>query len=156
MVWIALIVGIVIIAALAYYAGSLLGELRKQRGIREQAIAKRNANLYESIATIALAMQQKQCDLSEGALRIAVLLDHLALPQNVRGERTFEQRYPAIHEMYDRIKHMPTHEARKQYPRKEIRKMDAERESYEVELEDAIQADVEKLRVWVREQRNAS
>ena len=153
MVWIALLIGIVIIVALAYYAGSLLGQLRKQRHIREQAVAKRNANLYESIATIALAMQQKQCDLSEGALRIAVLLDHLALPQNVQGERTFEQHYPAIHEMYERIKHMPTHEARKQYPRKEIRKMDAEREGYEVELEDAIQADVAKLLVWVREQR---
>src|SRR5690554_6682769 len=156
MVWIALTAGVVIIAALAYYAGSLVGQLRKQREIREQAVAKRNANLYESIATIALAMQQKQCDLSEGALRIAVLLDHLALPQNVQGERTFEQRYPAIHDMYERIKHMPTHEARKQYPRKEIRKMDAEREGYEVELEDAIQADVAQLLVWVREQRNAS
>lgn len=153
MVWIAFIVGILIIAGLAYYAGSLLGQLRKQRQIRAAAIDKRNDNLYESIATIALAMQQDQCPLSEGALRIAVLLDHLALPESVQGTRDFEREYPAIHDMYERIKHMPTHEARKKFPRKEIRKMDAEREGYEVELEDAIQQDVDKLLVWVRKQR---
>lgn len=152
MVWIALLVGIIIIAGLAYYAGSLIGQLRKQRRQQAQAIAKRNANLFESIRTIALAMQQGQCALSEGALRIAVLLDHLVLPETQAQERLFAQRYPAIHDMFERIKYMPTHDARKKFPRQEIRKMDAEREGYEVELETAIQQDVTQLLTWVRSQ----
>lgn len=149
MVWVALLVGILIIAGLAYYAGSLLARLRQQRRVRDTAIAKRNANLYESIETISLAMQQEQCPLSEGALRVAVLLDHLAIPD----EHNFERAYPTIHEMYNRIKHMPTHEGRKQYPRKEIRKMDEEREGYETELESGIQEDVSKLLEWIRGRR---
>jgi hypothetical protein len=150
--WIALVVGLAIIAGLAFYAGSLLAQLKKQRQVRDTAINKRNENLYESIETIALAMQQDQCPLSEGSLRVAVLLDHLALPEG----QDFTKRYPAIHDMYERIKHMPTHEARKQYPRKEIRQMDNEREGYEKELETSIQEDVSVLLVWVREQRASS
>ena len=156
MVWIALIVGILIIAGLAFYAGSLLARLRKQRDIRDHAIAKRNENLYQSIETISLAMQQEQCPLSEGALRVTVLLDHLAIPERKENEQTFEREYPAIHQMYERIKHMPTHEARKKYPRKEIRAMDAEREGFEVELEKGIQDDVGRLLIWVRAQRAKS
>lgn len=152
MVWIALIIGVIIITGLAYYAGSLLGQLRRQRRMQAQAIAKRNANLFESIRTIALAMQQQQCSLSEGALRIAVLLDHVVLPETQSDERVFVQRYPAIYDMYERIKHMPTHAARKKFPRKEIQKMDAEREGYEVELEATLQEDVAKLLQWVRSQ----
>ncbi|MCC5879546.1 MAG: DUF2489 domain-containing protein [Idiomarina sp.] len=153
MVWIALIVGILIIVGLAFYAGSLLAKLRRQRDIRDKAIAKRNENLYQSIETIALAMSQDQCPLSEGALRVTVLLDHLALPGREENDRTFEAEYPAIHDMYERIKHMPTHEARKKFPRKEIRAMDEQREGYETELEQGIQQDVGRLLVWVRAQR---
>lgn len=153
MVWIALIVGILIIVGLAFYAGSLLAKLRRQRDIRDKAIAKRNENLYQSIETIALAMSQDQCPLSEGALRVTVLLDHLALPGREENDRTFEAEYPAIHDMYERIKHMPTHEARKKFPRKEIRAMDEQREGFETELEQGIQQDVGRLLVWVRAQR---
>lgn len=149
MIWAALVVGTLIIAGLAYYAGLLLAQLRQQRQVRDSALAKRNANLYESIETIAFAMQQEQCPLSEGALRITVLLDHLAIP----GKPDFEAVYPAIHEMYHRIKHMPTHDARNQHPRKDIRKMDDQREGYEKELEEGIQQDVSQLLIWVRAQR---
>lgn len=151
--WIALILGILIIIGLAFYAGSLLARLRRQRDVRDKAIAKRNENLYQSIETIALAMSQDQCPLSEGSLRVTVLLDHLALPGREENDRTFEAQYPAIHDMYERIKHMPTHEARKQYPRKEIRAMDEQREGFETELEEGIQQDVSRLLVWVRAQR---
>ena len=156
MVWVALLVGVLVIVGLAYYAGSLLAQLSRQREIRDTAIAKRNENLYQSIETIALAMQQEQCPLSEGALRVTVLLDHLAIPERNKDEHSFEQEYPAIHDMYERIKHMPTHEARKEYPRKEIRQMDAEREGYETELEQAIQEDVARLLPWVKAQRGKS
>ncbi|RUO47984.1 DUF2489 domain-containing protein [Pseudidiomarina donghaiensis] len=139
--WIAAVVGIVIICALAFYAGRLLGQLKQQNQRRDYALAKRNENLHESIVTIAKAMDQGQCPLSEGALRLVVLLD-LRVESN---EAKYATRYPALHDMYERIKHMPTHEARKQYPKQEIRKMDSEREGYEQELEDVILQDVRQL-----------
>ena len=43
----------------------------------------------------------------------------------------------------------------KNFRKKEIRKMDLEREGYEVEMEEAIQADVATLLVWVKERRQA-
>jgi len=91
-------------------------------------------------------MQQEQCPLSEGCIRIAVLLDNLPKA----GAEGFEHRFPNIHEMYNKIKHMPTHEARKQFPKAEIRKLDKEREALEVELEQQIQADVVEVLAWVR------
>lgn len=139
--WIAALVGVVIIAALAFYAGRLLGQLKQQNQRRDDALAKRNENLHESIVTIAKAMDQGQCPLSEGALRLVVLLD-LRVESREAG---YAARYPALHDMYERIKHMPTHEARKQYPKQEIRKMDLEREGFEVELEQVILQDVRQL-----------
>lgn len=139
--WVAAAFGVVIVVALAFYAGRLLGQLKQQNQRRDAALAKRNENLHESIVTIAKAMEQGQCPLSEGALRLVVLLD-----LRVESlEAKYASRYPALHDMYERIKHMPTHEARKQYPKQEIRKMDAEREGYEQELENVILNDVRQL-----------
>lgn len=139
--WLALAVGIAIIGVLAFIAGRLFGQLHDQRKVRDEAIAKRNERLHESIVTIAKAMDQGQCPLSEGALRLVVLLD-----LRVETDKPdYSSRYAAIHQMYERIKHMPTHEARKTYPKSEIRQMDKEREGYEKELEDVILNDVRQL-----------
>lgn len=140
--WIILgIIGVAIIVALAFYAGSLLGQLKRQNDRIKKAQSERNERLIESIVTIAKSMQQGQCPHSEGALRLTVLLDLMAL----EPKPDFASEYPAIHDMYERIKHMPTHEARKQYPKDEIKKMDKEREGYEEELEQAIIADTQKI-----------
>lgn len=151
MVWVLAVIGIVVVAGLSVYAGLLLARLRAQNKSIAAGEAKRTNYLHESIHTIALAMQQDQCPLSEGCIRIAVLLDNLPDANNAG----YTTRWPAIHDMYERIKHMPTHDARKEFPKKEIRKMDLEREGYEVEMEAAIQADVDTLLVWVKERRSA-
>tara|TARA_Y100001963_G_C6771381_1_gene445063 strand:+ start:1645 stop:2103 length:459 start_codon:yes stop_codon:yes gene_type:complete len=139
--WALLVVGVVTIAILAFIAGRLLSQLQSQNKRRDEAIGKRNERLHESIVTIAKAMDQGQCPLSEGALRLVVLLDLRVEPSKI----DYAERYSGLHSMYERIKHMPTHEARKQYPKAEIRKMDDEREGYEKELEDVILADVRQL-----------
>ena len=138
---IVILIGIAIIMALAFYATKLVRRLKYQNQLRDAAVQKRVDRIDESIITIAKAMQQEQCPLSEGCLRIVVLLDHR--PESV--EYDYAKDYPAMHEMYDKIKHMPTHENRKKFPKKKIREMDKEREGYEVELKDVILADVEKL-----------
>lgn len=139
--WLLVVVAVIIVAVLAFVAGRLLGRLQDQNKRRDAAIQKRNERLHESIVTIAKAMDQGQCPLSEGALRLVVLLD-LRVEE---GKPVYSERYRGLHTMYERIKHMPTHEARKQYPKSEIRKMDDEREGYEKELEDVILADVRQL-----------
>ncbi|WP_241971712.1 DUF2489 domain-containing protein [Aliidiomarina sanyensis] len=150
--WILIICAIAVVAVLSIYAGMLLTRLRAQTKATRAAESKRLNYVHESIETIAKAMQQEQCPLSEGCIRIAVLLDNLPDADTAN----YAMRWPSIHAMYDRIKHMPTHEARKEYPKKEIRKMDREREGYEVEMEAGIQTDVQTILVWVREQRSAA
>ncbi|RTE86653.1 MULTISPECIES: DUF2489 domain-containing protein [Gammaproteobacteria] len=144
--WILGALGVAIILALSVYAGMLLSQLSKQRKENQAGENKRVAYIHESILTIAKAMQQGQCDLSEGSIRISVLLDNL--PE--AGSTNFDTRFPAIHEMYEKIKHMPTHGARKEYPKKEIRKLDREREALEVEMETTIQADVTEVIAFIQ------
>lgn len=145
------ILAIAIIGTLATYAVSLHWRLHKRNRQHEEVVASQNARLLESIDAIARAMRQKQCPLSEGSIRIAVLLDHMVM----QAENDFPSQYPAIHEMYGKIKHMPTHEARKAYPREEIERMDEEREALEQSMSEAIQQDIEKLLAWVQTQPRA-
>ncbi|MAD53636.1 MULTISPECIES: DUF2489 domain-containing protein [unclassified Idiomarina] len=135
------ILGVVVIVGLAVYAMTLLKRLRYQNQLRQQAVQKRVDRIDESIITIAKGMQQDQCPLSEGCLRIVVLLDHR--PEST--EYDYSKDYPAMHDMYERIKHMPTHENRKKFPKQKIKELDKEREGYEAELKDVILADVDKL-----------
>lgn len=139
--WILIAVGVGIIAVLAFIAGRLLAQLKQQQQAQQAATAKRDNHVVESVITIAMAMEQGQCELSEGALRIAVLLDH----HSAAASADYVSRYPAIHDMYERIKHMPTHAARKQWPKAEIRKLDKEREGYERELEQALVAEARAI-----------
>lgn len=145
--WILLAIGIAIIAGLSIYAGRLVHQLHQQKKALREAQAKHQHYLHQSIETIALAMQQEQCPLSEGCIRIAVLLDNL--PEAEAAQ--YQEAYPHIHKMYERIQHMPTHEARKQRPRNEIMRLDREREMYEAEMEQDIQQDVQAILTWVRQ-----
>ncbi len=147
--WILLGLAALVILTLAVYAALLWRRVFQQQRERQEAINSRNARLFESIRDISLAMQQRQCALSEGCIRLTVLLDHLVLPDNP----DFPHLYPAIHEMHERIKHMPTHDARKSFPRQAIEQMDEERERHEVDMASDIQADVDRLLDWVRKKR---
>tara|TARA_R110002167_G_scaffold14879_22_gene59964 strand:- start:1036 stop:1506 length:471 start_codon:yes stop_codon:yes gene_type:complete len=81
----------------------------------------------ESIKIIAQSMIDEQVDLSEGSIRIKVLLDHIA--PELHEDATFS----IFSTMYSATEHMPTHEARKKADKKLIKKLDKER----FELEEA-------------------
>ncbi len=81
---IAIVNGAAIIAGLAFYAGQLLYKVNAQNKLiakkqaeHEQKLAAskatRNAKLADSIHLIARAMNEEQCEFSEGCLRIWVL-----------------------------------------------------------------------------------
>ena len=145
---IAMIVGVVIIAGLAFYAGRLLWQVREQNRLVEQKRAEyaqkraaRNAKLSDSINLIAKAMKEGQCEYSEGCLRVWVLMSQYQFEHEI----TLEQTYPGVFAMYEAVKDLPTHEARKKYSKKEIFKQDSARWRKEKELEEQILKDSEKL-----------
>jgi len=140
--WIFIALGALIIIALSIYAGRLLFLLQMQKQRHQAARQKRIDNISESIQTIAFAMHQQQCDLSEGAIRICRLLE--AIPLDPLPD--YKEQYPALHNLFDKVKHYPTHNDRNELSKKERRGQDKEREQFESELASEILGETEKLK----------
>ena len=138
---VALIVAFLILASLAFYAGKLLFQLRQQTQKQQQIRAKRIANIVESIETIAHAVQQQQCNLSEGVIRLVNLLESLP----VKNPPKCIDDYPAIYELYVLVRDLPTHQERTRLPREVLRKQDSEREEQEAKLESKILQELASL-----------
>lgn len=148
-IWIVLlIIGSLIIVGLAFYAGKLLQQVKQQKlrqqqeaELQQQKLAEKKHYLQESIVLISRAMLEQQCELSEGALRLWVLLDHW--PQTDKPDPI--QSYPGLYQMYQVVKDMPTHQARKEQDKKLTRQQDKLRQQAEIDLKAVIEADVQLL-----------
>ncbi len=142
---IALVCGALIIAGLSFYLGRLLMQIKHNKAQQALAVTehndKRNKTLSESIYTIAWAMRDGQCEYSEGCLRVWVLLDHY-VEQNKPDQ---SQLYPGVFALYDKIKDMPTHEARKKLKNKALMQMDKQRLGFEDEYKSLIKTDITRL-----------
>ena len=142
------IVGIAIILALASYAGWLLSKLYKQNQQRQQlmqaAIVKRNSKIVESVNIIALAALQKQCDLSEAAIRLYMIMDQLQGSMQL----AFPTRFPALFELYQVVENMPRGEARKKMAKHDRMKADFARMDAEARLEAAILPELEEILIF--------
>ncbi|MFZ7158640.1 DUF2489 domain-containing protein [Avibacterium gallinarum] len=136
--WIYLLIalGLLIIVGMAAYAVKLLRALKNQKQALENARLARVKRLKESIEIIARAMQNGDCNFSEGAIRLKMLLDPLGLKITT---------YPALAELYDVVKEMPTHQARKELKKNERMRLDLTRESAEAELESKILLELNQL-----------
>lgn len=143
---------IIIIIGLAFYVGILLNKIKAQKAYQQKMVAEqqkqlaisqqqRNDNICESIRLIARATAQKQCNVSEAAIRLTVLLETLLLKQPI----DLLNSYPALSEMFDKVKDMPTHEQRKKVPVKEIKALDKKRQRLESELEQQIMVEALQL-----------
>lgn len=142
--WVFIGLAAIIIIALGLYAGQLLSKLKAQNEKQTQKRDQRLVNINQSIQTIAFAMMQQQCNLSEGAIRIFKILESVPivpLPD-------YEAQYPALFKLYEKVKDLPTHDARNQLSKKERRQQDREREQQESELESQILSELESLRVF--------
>ncbi|MDO6526150.1 DUF2489 domain-containing protein [Motilimonas sp. 1_MG-2023] len=142
--WILAGIGLIVIIGLSAYAGILLRKVKDQQLALAKAVEKRNNTLMDSITLIAKAMVQGQCNLSEGAIRLTVLLGELKLAKPI----DFDQQYPALNKLYQVVKDMPTHEVRKERSKKEIRQLDEKREKAEQRLEQEIMAEMQQLQEW--------
>lgn len=136
------LIGAIIIIALGVYAGKLLF-LLKQQNIRQQnARNKRIESMVQSIQTIAFAMQQQQCNYSEGAIRICSLLR--ALP--IENIPDYSTTFPALHALFRKVEPFATHAERDALSKVEKRSQDKLREQFESEAESDIQEEIERLK----------
>lgn len=136
--WIYLLIalGLLIIVGMSAYAVKLLRALKSQKQALENARVQRVKRLKESIEIIARAMQNGDCNLSEGVIRLKMLLDPLGIKI---------ASYPAMGELYEVVKEMPTHQARTALKKNERMRLDLDRESAEAELEAKITLELDQL-----------
>lgn len=133
----------IVVIALAYYAGQLLWQLKAQQQNQESEKQKRIDYIVDSVSHIAKAMKAEQCEFSEGVLRIWVLLEHYCSDQS--EPKDYQHLYPGFYALYEVIKDMPTHEARKKVNKKELFKLDSKRWKAEKDHQEQINADLDKL-----------
>lgn len=138
-----LLVAVCIIVGMIGYATYLLLALQKQKKALQQARRNRINRIKESIEIIAKAMLNGDCNLSEGVLRLKMLLEPVGM--SIKNHVTMLQ-------LYEVVETMPTHEARKALKKNERMRLDLQRESTEAALEKNIKlelhqllADIEKL-----------
>ena len=143
-----LVVGVSIIAALAFYAGSLFAQVKKQRVSQQQAmqsqqeaIDKHNNKLIESIQLIAKAVTEQQCELSEAAIRICRLLEKVYIEQDA----AYPEAYPSLHQLDTFLSDYPTHAAYKALKRQERMRFDVKRAQKEDQLKAAVESECQTL-----------
>lgn len=138
-----LLVAVCIIVGMIGYATYLLLALQNQKKALQQARRNRINRIKESIEIIAKAMLNDDCNLSEGVLRLKMLLEPVGM--SIKNHVTMLQ-------LYEVVETMPTHEARNALKKNERMRLDLQRESAEAALEKNIKlelhqllADIEKL-----------
>lgn len=137
-------IALLIVAGLAFYAGSLLFQLKVQQNNRKHKTQQRISTISESIQTIASAVEQEQCNLSEGTIRIYHLLEGLP----VKDKPDFSDKFPNLYSLYAQIKDLPTHQSRKEQSKSETRKQDIQRQTLEAQLETAILQEMTELKTF--------
>ncbi len=100
----------------------------------EQALDDARLNASDSIKVLAQCMLDEQIELSEGCIRIKVLLDHVA------PEFHEDPYFRIFSKIYASTRHMPTHQARKDTDKKIVMKYDLERLALEDEHKEEILA----------------
>ncbi|NXZ84741.1 DUF2489 domain-containing protein [Haemophilus influenzae] len=133
MIWIFFVIALFLVTGLTLYAIRLLKQLKVQKELIAKAKNNRVIRLKESIDIIARAMQSGECNLSEGVIRLTMLL--MPFGKNLST-------YPAMANLYEVVRDMPTHDDRKLLEKRERMRLDLERESAEVQFEKDIKQEL--------------
>lgn len=141
-----IVVGLLAIGGLLWV---IRGQVATQRAVRLQheAVVKEHEAkaqekrdyLLNSVQVISTAMQEGQCELAEGCIRLKKLLDHLAPYLHEHED------FCAINQMYEATKHMPILDEWKKLDINQRHAFTLEREALEVKHKTAILAAVTKL-----------
>ena len=135
MMWILLfsLIALTVISALAFYAFKLLKRVKAQHLQIQQAKNERATRIKESLQIIAKAMQNGDCNLSEGVIRLAMLL--------IPFGKTL-QPYAAMYALYEVVKEMPIQDDYKNLAKQERMRLDLTRESAEAKFNEQIQTEL--------------
>ena len=133
MIWLFIVVAFLLVIGLSLYAIYLLKRLKIQKELITKAKYARTIRLKESIDVIARAMQSGECNTSEGVIRLTMLLRPFG--KNLST-------YPAMANLYEVVRNMPTHDARKLLDKRERIRLDLDRESAEVQFEQDIKKEL--------------
>ena len=140
--WVMISIGLVVIIGLSVFIYTKLRELKvlKAQQVKKEAEqAEKRRYLVDSIKVIATTMLEDQVELSEGCIRIKVLIDHLdASLHEQESFKIFEQ-------MYRETEHMPTHQARKNTDKNFIHKLDQQRFALEKKHNERIRKAAKEL-----------
>lgn len=126
MIWIFFVIALFLVTGLTLYAIRLLKQLKVQKELIAKAKNNRVIRLKESIDIIARAMLSGECNLSEGVIRLTMLLRPFG--KNLSS-------YPAMANLYEMVRDMPTHDDRKLLEKRERMRLDLARESAEAQFE---------------------
>lgn len=129
MIWLFIVVAFFLVIGLSLYAIYLLKQLKIQKELITKDKHARTIRLKESINVIARAMQSGECNTSEGVILLRPFGKNLST-------------YPAMANLYEVVRDMPTHDARKLLDKRARMRLDLDRESAEVQCEQDIKKEL--------------
>lgn len=146
MIWLLVIVAILMVVGLAAYAGWLLLQVRQQRQRVAQSRAQRlkaeqakHDYVVESVRVLARHIVDGELNISEGAIRLKVLLDNIALSD------IDKQRFVAFERMFEQVKDLDTHASRAALTADQRKAQDRVRHKAEFQHRDAVVAAAQAL-----------
>ena len=135
--WALTILGVLVCAALAIKIAKQLRFLAMHKQELAATEAKAHTNkekLRESIRILCSSMVDEQVEISEGCMRVKILLDHLD------ARLHHDEVLGVFNQVYDRLETMPRFQERKTVNRKILDKLDQTRFSVEDEYRDRVLA----------------
>jgi len=134
-IWLGIVIGLILITGLCRFIYIKHCELKTHQNLLKEQNdhqVEQKEYLVNSIKVIATAMLEDQVELSEGCIRVKVLIDHL--DASLHEQEVFK----IFEEMYRKTEHMPTHQARKNVDKNFIHKLDQQRFALEKQHRDSI------------------
>lgn len=123
-----IIIAVLILIALSATAAYYLLKLRKVKQQQNKQIQENQAawqahqdELASDLRFIANAMLQGQCEITEGCMRIKVLMDRLD------DQLQYQDEFKTIQKHFAQTAHMPTHKAYQALSKQEQFKLDKQR-----------------------------
>ena len=125
------VVVVVVLAGVAAYFLSQVRQLEKSRAqaqqLVEQAAQEQKARCVKSIRFLAQGLLEDRLSITEGAMRISVLLDSLEQAEHYRAE------YTSFHALAEATAHIPILEDWKKLPIKQKLVFDDQRKKLEAD-----------------------
>lgn len=143
------VLGALIILGLGSYAAYLFYQVRQQR-LRNDRLETEAADTIRQLGEDVLESQvrslkiftrlilQNEMNITEGAIRIKVVLDHMLTACK-------REPYQAIYTLHDKTEHLARSEARAELPKQQRMREDLQRMAIEAECEEPVKAAVQLL-----------